>query len=276
MIDFSPIITVFISTVFYVLIKLLPLLLISFFLIKLIKKVKPKVKGFVGEGLVSFAAKVHLDSRKYHMVNDVTIPTTRGTTQIDHVIVSRYGVFVVETKNMSGWIFGSEDQKTWTQVIYQKKIRFRNPILQNRGHIYALSKLLDVPKECFVNVVCFMGDAKFKTEMPQCVRKHGSYISYIESFSNELFTEEKKKDIIKYIESGRLKPSRETNKNHIKHVRSLDSECQTIHVTSINSACELSPLCPRCDSFMVKRKNRKNGSEFWGCPNYPRCRGTRN
>jgi hypothetical protein len=70
----------------------------------------PVFKGYVGELLVRLAARLRLDKATYHRVDNVTLPTPDGTTQIDHVIVSRCGAFVLETKNMRGWIFGGENQ----------------------------------------------------------------------------------------------------------------------------------------------------------------------
>jgi len=62
----------------------------------------PFMKGVFGELIVNLAAKFFLDKEKYHLFKNVTLPTEDGTTQIDHVIVSRYGIFVIETKNMKG------------------------------------------------------------------------------------------------------------------------------------------------------------------------------
>ena len=77
------------------------------------------MKVVMGELFVNVVAKVRLDKRIYTLFKNVTLPTEDGTTQIDHIIVSRYGVFVIETKNMKGWIFGNPQQKTWTQKIYR-------------------------------------------------------------------------------------------------------------------------------------------------------------
>ena len=79
----------------------------------------PWFKGLVGESMVNISAKLMLNKDDYHLIKNVTLPTEDGTTQIDHIIVSKYGIFVVETKNMKGWIFGSPNQPTWTRKIYQ-------------------------------------------------------------------------------------------------------------------------------------------------------------
>ena len=68
-------------------------------------------------------------------MNSVTLRRNDGTTQIDHILISRYGVYVIETKNYKGWIFANPGHSMWTQVIFKRKFRFRNPIHQNFGHV---------------------------------------------------------------------------------------------------------------------------------------------
>ena len=70
----------------------------------------PWFKGKTGEFIVNILAKLMLNKDEYHLIKNVTLPTEDGTTQIDHIIVSKYGIFVVETKNMKGWISGSQNQ----------------------------------------------------------------------------------------------------------------------------------------------------------------------
>ena len=79
----------------------------------------PMGKGIMGEFFVNLVIHIKLDKKKYHLLKNVTLPTEDGTIQIDHIIVSQYGIFVIETKNMKGWIFGGEQQKTWTQKVYK-------------------------------------------------------------------------------------------------------------------------------------------------------------
>ncbi len=81
------------------------------------------------------SARLFLDKGRYHLVKNVTLPTEDGTTQIDHLIVSRYRVFMVETKNMKGWIFGSVKQREWTQKIFKHFLKFQNPLHQHYKHV---------------------------------------------------------------------------------------------------------------------------------------------
>ena len=77
------------------------------------------LKGWIGELKTGFNLWAGLDKKLYRRFHDIIIPSSHGTTQIDHILVSPFGIFVVETKNYKGWIYGSEDQSTWIQVIYK-------------------------------------------------------------------------------------------------------------------------------------------------------------
>lgn len=93
-------------------------LVILLWMLKIIASLTSSLsKGEMGERIVIMEAESMLNEDKYHLINDVTLRTEDGTTQIDHIIVSVYGVFVVETKNMAGWIFGNPKQDMDTSHI---------------------------------------------------------------------------------------------------------------------------------------------------------------
>ena len=158
----------------------------------------PKFKGWFGEWIANRGLS-KLDPTRYRHFRDlyVTHPDGTGTTQLDHVVVSTAGIFVIETKNFRGWIFGGENQREWTQQIYRKKSRFQNPIHQNKLHVAALSRLLGLPVEIFRPVVIFIGNAELKTAMPdnvltrgliQWIKKHPDGILNAESFHHAAAT----------------------------------------------------------------------------------------
>ena len=181
----------------------------------------PLVKGWIGEFLVNFIAKISLNKKTYHLIKNVTIPTENGTTQIDHIIVSKYGIFVVETKNYKGWIFGREKQKEWTQQIYKVKNKFQNPLRQNYKHTKTLEKLLEIAPDKIFSVIVFIGGSIFKTKMPENVTKGIGYVRYIKSKKDILFSEEEVANIISIISSGRLRPSLKTHFQHTAHVKEI-------------------------------------------------------
>ena len=118
------------------------------------------------------------------ILNDIYLPLADGsTTQIDHIVILESGIFVIETKTYSGWIFGRANDLKWTQTIYQKKSTFQNPIRQNALHINTLAKTLGLSHELLTGVVVFAGDCEFKTEMPPGVVFARDAASYISSFT---------------------------------------------------------------------------------------------
>ena len=251
--DFTPVIMNNISTLWY----FIPLLI----LVGILKS--PWFKGFIGEVIVNFAIKIQLDKEEYHLIKNVTLPTEDGTTQIDHVLVSDYGIFVIETKNMKGWIFGSEKQKQWTQQIFKHKSKFQNPLHQNYKHVKTLISCLNISDSKTFSVIVFVGDSDFKTEMPENVTYSGGLIRYIKSKQEKIFSDSEKQLLIKKIETGRLKPSIKTHRNHVQHVKEIQAKKKS------------GKACPKCGSLMVSRVSKKGsnaGNQFWGCSQFPKCR----
>ncbi|MSP97360.1 MAG: NERD domain-containing protein [Betaproteobacteria bacterium] len=182
-----------------------------------------------------------------------------GHRQIDHVIVSRHGVFVVETKNMDGWIFGDEKSPQWTQSIYGKNYKFQNPLHQNYRHTKALSEFLGIGHGKFVSVVMFWGDCEFKTSLPANVMTEG-YTSYIKSHTAALFSEQEVHEIAAALKDGMLLKRWATRRQH---------------VASLKERFSISTTCPRCGSPLVLRTAKSGanaGSKFFGCTKYPACR----
>lgn len=255
--DFIPIINQVVNTLWY----LIPVSILAAIL------KSAWFKGVAGEFIVNVSAGLFLDKETYHLVKNVTLPTEEGSTQVDHIIVSKYGIFVVETKNIKGWIFGSPNQKTWTQQIYKHKNKFQNPLHQNYKHTRVLENLLGLNGNQVFSVVVFVGDSRFKTEMPDNVTYGNGYIRFIKSKTQTLLTDTDVENIKRKIEAGRLTPSFRTNRDHVKHVKTIIAERENQHI------------CPKCGSEMILRKVKKGenaGNQFWGCSKFPKCRGVVN
>jgi len=225
-------------------------------------------KGKIGETLIDITNNLRLDKSIYKSLSNVTIKLNDGsTTQIDHIIVSKFGIFVIETKNMKGWIFGSEHQKRWTQNIYGKKHTFQNPLHQNYRHIKAIKELLNMSSNIY-SIVSFVGECKFKTTMPNNIFIGGAYINYIKSFKYTCFTTSKVKEIIDTFENRTLPKSRATDKAHISSLKKNYSASESLFVNDYKITCK------RCGNIMVERVNKKTKEKFLGCSNYPRCKNT--
>jgi hypothetical protein len=88
----------------------------------------------------------------YHrLMTNLYIPKKDGsTTEIDLIMLSQSGIYVIESKNYSGWIFGDEKSKNWMQTLQNGQMnRFFNPIWQNKGHINALKNVVELVDEQF-------------------------------------------------------------------------------------------------------------------------------
>lgn len=181
--------------------------------------VNPRYKGKRGENRVEkkLCSGLPVGSRLLH---DIYLPLTDGTTtQIDQIIVNVYGIFVIEVKNYSGWIFGDARHSRWTQTIYKKKNTFQNPLFQNYAHICALSDRLGIPKEYFHNVVVFAGKGEFKTQMPPNVVKLEELTGYINSFTTPLIKEKQLFEIADAILAWQGTVSKEQRAAHVQNLR---------------------------------------------------------
>ncbi|MCX8501350.1 MAG: nuclease-related domain-containing protein [Alphaproteobacteria bacterium] len=172
-----------------------------------------------GEALVAETLRISFPGKDFHILNHITLEYPGGTTQIDHILLTCFGIFVIETKNYSGWIFANSDHDHWTQVIYRSKFKFQNPLRQNLVHLRAVKKLLDfLPAETIESAVLFVGNAKFKTDIPHGVFTLQEFITYVASHSKEKLSRNRLQFCIGRIESERLAITTETDIQHIENL----------------------------------------------------------
>ena len=236
------------------------LIIILVVIILIVKFKSPNIKGNIGERKVSKALNT-LDNNEYKVVNNVMIRTDRGTTQIDHVVISVYGIFVIETKNYKGLIFGNEYDDNWKQVIYKRSERFRNPIKQNYGHVAALKERLNLEKDLLIiSIIAFTNRASLKVNTKTPVMYDNDVVSYIRSYNNKLISEDDVKRIYYDLLMSNI-DSKDTRKEHVHSIRKNLRQREN----NINNN-----ICPRCGKALVKRQG-KHG-EFIGCSGFPKCR----
>lgn len=250
--DFTPIIAQVAGTYAW----FIPLIV----LIALLKS--PWGKGHMGELLVRLFARLQLDKNTYRRLHNVTLDTPDGTTQIDHIFLSPYGIFVLETKNMSGWIFGSEKQAQWTQKLYKRTFKFQNPLRQNYKHLKALETTLGVNPEHLHSVITFVGGSTFKTEVPANVTQGIGFIRYIKSFQQPVFSAAEVDTLLHALQTERRAPTFATHREHVQNLKRRGDPTAERQ-------------CPKCGSALLVRTTKsgpKAGQQFWGCSAYPKCR----
>lgn len=182
-------------------------------------------KGWIGEWQVRQLVRQRLDMSVYREFHNLTIPSALGgTAQIDHVYVSPFGVFVIETKNMGHWIWGRAHESHWTQQIYKRKHRFQNPLRQNHSHVKALEAFLGLPEAVFKPIVVFVGDCDFKNGTPAGVCTRSNLIETIGSLDERILTQDEVDRICGAIHRRRLQPSWQVHRDHVANLRRRHGE----------------------------------------------------
>lgn len=122
----------------------------------------------------------------YLIINDLMIRTEdKKTHQIDHVVISKFGIFVIETKQYDGYITGNDDDKKWCMKAGKNRLYINNPVHQNYGHIKALQEVLKLNEKKFISIICMSGNAKLKIKSNKVV-KVNDVINKIKSYQNIL------------------------------------------------------------------------------------------
>lgn len=219
-------------------------------------------KGKAGEMRV---AKIlsKLPEEEYRVINNLLIKQGNKTTQIDHVVVSEYRIFVIETKHYRGWIYGDANREYWTQNIYGNKYDLWNPIHQNQGHIRALRRVLtDIPPGVFISIVTFSRQASLDIRNSENVIYWDELKKLICSYQRKLISTEQAQNAYETLLTANI-DSKDNQKQHVRHVREQISKREETIAKG---------RCPRCGGELVMRKGTYG--PFYGCSNYPRCRFT--
>ncbi len=233
--------------------------------ILLITVYRSKFKGDIGE-LVAAKFLNNLDENDYKIIHDIKInnPTRHTkTSQIDHLVVSKYGIFAVETKAYKGKIYGKEYSRNWTQYLGNKKYDFMNPILQNYGHIKSLEAILNesYPDMKYFSIIAFSPEANL--EAVEVKDAKICKISQVGKLIEDLSTEEiiNSEDLDKILEIIKENKSFQTDFGHTRDIKKIKKE---------NQAKIKVGICPRCGSELVERDGKYG--KFMGCSNFPKCR----
>ena len=224
---------------------------------------RPKIKGRMGERIVSARLNTFLFD-DYRILDDVILKTNRGTTQIDHIVVSKYGIFVIETKNYKGWIFGHENSEKWTQNLYGYKYALAYPVRQNQTHIRTIRRTLsDGGRYPIISIVAFSGKASLNVTVESAhVIYWRDLVPTIKQYRTEVIDDEQVQHIATTLQQANITTA-DRNREHIKRVRQTTAHYEHALVSG---------LCPRCGGRLVERKGVYG--RFYGCSNYPKCKFT--
>lgn len=244
------------------------------------KLASPESKGKAGENSVAGIASSVVSKGLYgHVLQNVYVPRNDGSTsEIDVVLISTKGIFVIESKNFAGYIFGNDKNKNWTVSLYAgkdwlgfkktEKHQFYNPIWQNKAHINALRNMINVSAP-YYSVIVFSSRGELKSvayDLDKAVvlktnqLKH--YLSTVQNTNPNVLSESEVDSIAASI----------------SQYTAVDKEAKQAHLDNIRKK-EAPGICPWCGGNLIIRTAKKGsnpGRQFYGCSNYPKCKFTKN
>lgn len=228
----------------------------------IVKKNMTQVVGFAGEYWVQ--KELNKLPGEYLFLSDVMLEIDGKTTQIDHIVFSKYGIFVIETKQRNTYITGNEHDKYWIVKAGRKKHYMYNPIHQNYGHKKAIEQILGLEDKQVIDIVCVSGQANLRIKSNKVVR--------VERLVDRILFEKEEK-IEDYVSMA----------HRINAMNIVDKKYRKQHIEDIkeninNNTEELRKevvmnRCPRCGNELVIRKGKTG--EFVGCLSFPKCRYTK-
>ena len=229
----------------------------------------PDEKGPLGEYLIKYALDNNLATTGYPTYTNLIVPGTDASAniaEIDVLLLTAKGIFVFESKNYAGWIFGSANQRQWTATLSKtKRERFYNPVLQNRTHVRALAAYLGIPERAFRSYIVFSARCVFK-EVPDdtaeyciCQRPgHKSRLNADLRAREAIFTAERLGSLRARLDLLAAASSEDAREEHVEQVQAALR------------------TCPVCGNPLVERHRKSDGGTFIGCSGYPKCRYSRN
>ena len=202
-----------------------------------------------------------LPKENYLVINDLLLQSGGYSTQIDHVVVSVYAIFVIETKYYKGRIYCSENKEYWKQNIYGHKYKLRNPVWQNQGHVKAIRRILDDKGMLPIHsIVAFSHQARLKGNRPSSVMYWNGIVRYIKGFTEPKMSKSYVNELYDKLVAANV-TDKKSRKNHVSSVKANQAK---------RDKAVSQGICPICGGELVKRKGRY--SAFYGCSNYPRCK----
>lgn len=187
----------------------LVLLALPFLIEGLVSLVRsPRFRGWFAEKSQPALALERLNPELYHRIDRLEVPKPdgSGTTRVDHVVASRFGIFVIEAEELAGSISGGEKEPLWTLTAGAKQTRFENPLWKNSVHVWALQEYLGLRVGVFHSVVLLSGECAFQTPVPADVMTRG-LCRFVEGFKLPILSAEEVQGAVERLRELGCEPS---------------------------------------------------------------------
>lgn len=245
--------------------------------------------GRRGEKLTERELKwVRLFGRKGKILKNIYIPKDNGTTsEIDVIYITKKGIFVIESKNYSGWIFGDDKSAYWLASLPNgTKNRFYSPVLQNKTHIKWLNNYLNLKEyndiSMFSFIVfsnrCTIKKMNIENQEIKVIQRERLYANIRDIYDSQI-------DILSEDDIEKiyllLKPltnvDEAVKQSHIDNInKKYNKDIQSKTNLNIQNTADNTEnhICPKCGNKLVIRTSKKGknvGNQFYGCSDFPNC-----
>lgn len=235
-------------------------------------------KGKYGEYLLYKYLKKYEEDGAQFLFN-CYLPKENGeTTEVDLIMIYFSGLYVFESKNYGGWIFGSEYQNNWTQTLpngrKSQKEHFFNPVIQNKAHInqlyrqigeaYPIHSMIVFSERCTLKNVSVDSDNVYVIKR----NKMADVVNGVNKRKGVCLSEQNIEDIYQKL----YEFTQVDEGVKIKHIKNIQNKINDSNLEKFSSTC------PRCGGTLVMRTAQRGayaGNQFYGCSNYPKCKYTR-
>ncbi len=251
-------------------------------------------KGRHGEKLTERKLKViQLFGRKGKVLRNIYLPKDNGeTSEVDVVFITQKGIFVIESKNYSGWIFGDEKSRNWTAMLpNRQKNQFYNPIMQNRTHLKWMRNCVGEDVPLFSLIVfserCELKKITVDSADVKVIKRDQTYaaVKKIWDSNPDAISEEKVEEIYDKLQEytnvdAAVKAAHIENiEAKYKNTEKKDPAANVDVYSEKQNVLNAPPhgICPRCGSALILRVAKKGanaGQTFYGCSAFPKCRYT--
>lgn len=233
-------------------------------------------KGIIGENIIYDDLK-KVKGWKAFLPNCYLPKPDGETTEVDLIFLHETGIYVFESKNYQGWIFGSENQKLWTQSLTDsfgnvRTHKFYNPLWQNETHIQCLMDLLQDDAIPYYSYIVFGDHCELKDIYLSSSNHHVTYWHYLlddvmttTASADICLTPDKMKDIYQRL----LPYANVSSAEKQRHIENLWAKRYPVVQPDGTWSC---PLCGGVLVKRVARRGSRAGKTFWGCSNYPKCK----
>lgn len=245
-------------------------------------------KGKIGEYQIYRKLRSYEKYGGRFLFNCYLLKSNGKTTELDVVLLCPSGIFVFESKNYSGWIFGSEDENMWTQTLPKgnggvHKESFFNPIIQNKVHVENMKRIVGRNVPVYSIVVfsdrCTLKKMKIRSEDVHVIQLR-DLVRTMRKIRGRTPNALKAEDI-KVLYNKLYPSSQVSDKVKAQHILDIESSSKNTadDRNIVKSAMKTNTMvCPHCGSALVLRTAKKGknvGKQFYGCTAYPKCQYVR-